>query len=347
MKKVLIGSALMTLMAAAWAQSSVTLYGRLDVSANYLGFNSTTTKPSTHLKTLSSDGSVLGFRGSEDFGGGQRAYFKLESGVQYDTGAQAGRGDQFWNRESYVGLGDANFGAIQLGSQYPTFIFASVKVDPFIRYGDASFINLLQGVRGFPVASYNNSIEYVSPTLAGLSGRALVSAGEGAVTGRSFSGMLEYASGPAYVDLIYDQMKNTAAQLGVVGAPRWSKSVAIGATYDLNFVKLHGWLQNNRVENLHNINGYMAGVSVPIGQSSIRATYTHRSALNADASLWGAGYFYFLSKRTSVYAEVGRLNNSGTAAFTMGPAYREQGAAGLPSAGQNINGVQLGVQHTF
>ncbi len=74
-----------TLSLGTSAQSTVNLYGLIEMSGNYAKFGRTATRPPSHLYTLSSDSSRLGFRGSEDLGSGLRAYFKLETGVSFDT----------------------------------------------------------------------------------------------------------------------------------------------------------------------------------------------------------------------------------------------------------------------
>ena len=125
MRQLFIAAVAAGICSGACAQSSVTVYGRIDMSANWLNFESTATKPSSTLKTLTSDASLLGFSGTEDLGGGSRAYFKLEHGVQIDTGVQSSP-TAFWNRETYVGLGSASAGSVQLGSQWgPAVVLAT------------------------------------------------------------------------------------------------------------------------------------------------------------------------------------------------------------------------------
>jgi predicted porin len=345
MKFCLTAMALAASTTGALAQSNVEIYGRLDLSANYLKYGSTPTKASTNLSTLSSDASLIGFRGREDLGDGLRAYFKLEHGLQMDTGVQTSA-TAFWNRESYVGLGHSSYGSVQLGSQWSVNISASARVDPFTRFGSGSMIYLLQGGRGFQI-SYSNAVEYLTPTVAGVSAKVLVSAGEGSVLRRSYSGSVDYAKGPIYATLTYDQVKLTATSLGLTGNPVNSPTWNLGATYDMSVVKLHGWYQGNRIDGLPKVSGYMAGISVPIGAGVVHASYTHRSASNADASLVGVGYDYNLSKRSLMYVVLASVNNSGTAAFAIGPSGAEQRAASLPAAARDAKALQIGMRHYF
>jgi predicted porin len=341
-----VAAATALLSAAVQAQSSVTLYGLIDMSVNYARFASTATRPSQHLYALSSDASRLGFRGVEDLGGGQSAYFKLETGVSLDTGTQTSA-TQYWNRETYVGLSDRGWGSLQLGSQFAPMVWNSGKVDPFGRFGLGSITGLLQGSpRGWAV-TFNNAVQYISPNLGGFVGRLMVAPGEGAATGRSLTASAEYSRGPAYVTVNYDRTGANAAAVGLTGGTVYVRTVSVGGTYNLGPVKLAGWFQSNRAARLANVDGYLVGATVPVKSGELRASYSSRDQVNADASLSALGYYHFLSKRTWLFGQVGRIDNTGTAAFGLGPARAEEAAAGLLAGGRSVDGVQLGIRHFF
>jgi predicted porin len=127
MKKSLFALAAMGAFAgAAQAQSSVTVYGILDVG--YLGSASrspavTSTVQGTGPTTVKSQNSQfgqsgqtssrLGFRGTEDLGGGTAAYFTLELGVQPQGTTWAPN-----NRQTFVGLSQKGLGQASIGTQY-------------------------------------------------------------------------------------------------------------------------------------------------------------------------------------------------------------------------------------
>src|SRR4051794_37285283 len=100
MKKSLLALAVLGAFAGvASAQSSVTLYGTVDVNGRYVKNDN-----SSKRLSLSTDGinsSQLGFRGIEDLGGGLKAGFLLLSGVNADAGSANGK---FWNRRATVSL---------------------------------------------------------------------------------------------------------------------------------------------------------------------------------------------------------------------------------------------------
>lgn len=175
----------------------------------------------------------------------------------------------------------------------------------------------------------------------------MISPSEGAATGRSYTASAEYAKGPFYGTVNYDQIGTTAASVGLTGGTVTARTFSAGGTYNFGVVKLAGWYQTNRVANLPNVNGYMAGATVPVGTSEIRGSYSHRSQTGADASQTALGYYYFLSKRTWLFSQVGRTKNSGTAAFGLGPARVEEAASGLLTGGRTVTGIQLGIRHFF
>jgi len=149
-----VAVALATLsVGAAFAQSSVTIYGNLDVAvdnvhkgrgdvsrsplfsalaAGSAAFNSGFVAPSTTTRLTSSISSVnaLGFKGVEDIGGGYKGNFVLEGQFQVDTGAQSGQDGRMWGRQAYVGL-TTPYGEVRLGRQYApmfySFAYATVE----------------------------------------------------------------------------------------------------------------------------------------------------------------------------------------------------------------------------
>ncbi|KWI54705.1 porin [Burkholderia pseudomultivorans] len=120
MKMAILGVVTLGVLAnVAHAQSSVTLYGIIDEGIN---FNS---NASGHrLYNLSSgimQGSRLGFRGSEDLGGGLKAVFVIENGFDVN-GGKLGQGGLMFGRQAYVGLSGVKFGSITLGRQYDSVV---------------------------------------------------------------------------------------------------------------------------------------------------------------------------------------------------------------------------------
>ena len=110
----LIAAGLALTAGAAVAQSSVTLYGLVDVSLDNVhkesGRNIFGTTTGANRQTLTrvspsiSAQSMIGFKGTEDIGGGYKGSFVLEGQFSADTGAQNGQDSRMWGRQAYVGL---------------------------------------------------------------------------------------------------------------------------------------------------------------------------------------------------------------------------------------------------
>ncbi len=128
MKKRLIALAALALVSGmAAAQSSVTVYGNVDI-----GVLTQNHAPAGGSSTIIASGgispSIWGFRGSEDLGDGLKANFNLEGHFSADTGASIG--SAIFRRQSNVGLSSANFGTVTLGNQYSPAILAFAATDP-------------------------------------------------------------------------------------------------------------------------------------------------------------------------------------------------------------------------
>lgn len=128
---------------AASAQSSLTIYGNLDVAYTNVnkkqGDVSGTVLPAASFAAKStvsgitssvSSVNALGFRGTEDLGGGYKGNFVLEGQMQLDTGAQSGQDGRMWGRQAFLGL-TTPYGEVRLGRQYaPMFYtFAGTTVE--------------------------------------------------------------------------------------------------------------------------------------------------------------------------------------------------------------------------
>ncbi|CAN5515572.1 porin [soil metagenome] len=127
MNKQLIALAALALVSGmANAQSSVTIYGNVDI-----GVLTQNHVPASGSSTTVANGgispSIWGFRGSEDLGNGLKATFNLEGHFYADTGASDPR---LFRRQSNVGLSSATLGTLTLGNQYSPAILAFAATDP-------------------------------------------------------------------------------------------------------------------------------------------------------------------------------------------------------------------------
>lgn len=349
MKKALIALAVLGLTGgAAVAQSSVTLFGVVDVAARYTKGNG------NNVKLLSNDGSSssrLGVRGVEDLGGGLKAGFWLESGLAADTGiaGDTGRG-AFWNRRTSISLmGD--FGEVRLGRGKTS---NRLVIDDFDVYsttglGDVTRVLSTLGLGtaiGTGVDTNNRSdnlVQYFLPgNLSGFYGSVDVAAGEGVDGKKMYGGRLGYKIDAFNVAGGYQStdVRGSKYKLG-----------SVGASYDFGVAKLSALLVEAKFNNLKQDN-ITVGVTVPVTESSfLTAQYTSASTNGAadslpstagDAKFYTLGYQYNLSKRTALYTTAAIIDNSGAARFTL-PGV----AATNPNSGGRVGSVDVGVKHSF
>src|SRR6516225_1919915 len=232
MKKSLLALAVLTAISgAASAQSSVTLYGKVDLGLVY-------DAGGAHGKSLRvssgvTGGSRIGFKGVEDLGGGLKAAFQLETGYCADSAAGAPNfctgSNQFMGRQAHGDLTGA-FGAISAGRQYSIGFNNLSTIDPF-GTGYAGQINNIVDPSGIRL---NNSVTYATPNMSGFVGSAEIAFGE--QTGnweanRETGAGLTYASGPAYVGFSFYDVSNSTGN----GAAK--KNYTFGGTYDFGVAK--------------------------------------------------------------------------------------------------------------
>jgi len=334
--------ALVSLFAAgaASAQSSVTMFGVVDVNARYVK------NGDLKVKQLGTDGlnsSRLGFRGVEDLGDGLKASFWLEAALNPDDGTVNSSG-KFWHRRSTVSLEGA-FGEVRLGRDYtPTYTGIS-DFDAFGDNGVGKFSNLQSKLGGTVNTNSraDNEISYFLPkNLGGAYGQLTVAAGEGTVGGKYVGGRIGYAAGPLNVSGSYGTTEANAAEDKY-------KVGSLGVSYDLGVVKLLGSLTQlkflDRKESLA-----LLGVSAPLGSGLLRASFGRadlksgtaatQTADADDATLIAIGYVHNLSKRTALYTTASRINNKGGQKFAVAtpPAI---------AGGQKSSGFEAGLRHSF
>lgn len=330
----LAAAALLALAAPAMAQSSVTIFGVIDLAARSVDNGAS-------QKQLAKDGmnsSRLGFRGVEDLGGGLKANFWIEGALDADNGNATG---QTWQRRSTIGL-QGGFGEVRFGRQKNPTGLNWEQLDPFGDTGMGSSSRLQQSTGLIPAGGAyqsfsrsSNSISYDTPTGAGFFGAALVAAGEGALGNKYVGGRVGYRAGPLFAVVAYGQTEVTSA----IDA----EMINFGATYDFKVVKLFGMYSTTEVGAAEQKN-YLLGISAPLGPVTMRASYNKMdgegSISNRSAKHATVGGDYALSRRTAVYANYSKISNSGPAAFTVAT-----GSALVPGTGST--GYEVGLRHSF
>ena len=343
MKKSLLALAVLGAFAGvASAQSSVTLFGTLDLNGRYVKNDGSNARYS-----LSQDGinsSQLGFKGSEDLGGGLKAGFVLIAGVNADTGST---NSQFFNRSAYGQL-MGGFGEVRLGRDYTPTFWNNTIFDAFGTNGLGGSNNVKQSFAPDYVRA-NNAISYFLPGgIGGVYGQVMVAAGEGAAPGRYTGGRVGFAAGPFDIAGAYSEERIAAGTY---------KTANIGGAYDFGVVKLMGYWNQEKILSAKD-NVYSVTAVVPMGQGEIHAGYNYGKLTNTGVSnkvdQIALGYVYNLSKRTALYTNVSRLSNGSMSASSLGSVGISTvgvggsgSATAAPTFGGKSQGAEFGLRHFF
>jgi predicted porin len=373
MKKSLIALAVMAAAGAASAQSSVTLFGIVDATVQSIRGDGNGRVTRLHHSGYNS--SRLGFRGTEDLGGGMSASFWLEAGMDNSSGVgqatnennqvigafNAGTGANAavrsgtqgltFNRRSTVSLA-GGWGELRLGRDYAPHFWNWTIFDPFGTNGVGAATNLIagaaQGTTGFggiPTGvRASNAIGYFLPAnLGGFYGQAQYAFGENASNagateddGTHVGLRLGFGSGPFNIALGWGRTEYSTGDYRV-----WN----LGGQWDFGMAKLLAQYSRDEIDNALNPRqrSFLLGVLVPVGAGEVRASYIDTRTTNAggaDGRQLALGYVHNLSKRTALYATVARLQNRGGGTlFHVGRP--------VTTAGGDATGFDLGVRHSF
>jgi predicted porin len=354
--------------AQAQAQSSVTIYGLLDTAVERVTNVDAAGSSRVRMTDLSGGQapSRLGFRGTEALGGGLNAIFTLEQGIAPDSG-NLNQGGRAFGRQAFVGITGA-WGSLTVGRQYTMLggSFADADIIGPANFGLGSLDPYL------PNARHDNSIVYrgtFSGFTAGASyslGRDASAAGgpgatncagesatdKSACKARSF--LLRYDAANWGVGAAYDSYHGgtgAAAAFGPTSSSLDDTRINIGAYAKFGPLKVGGGVMRRDNE----------GVTVPTATTNPKSTisylgvaytvtpafvldgefarYDLKNSANDTNMLIVRGTYSF-SKRTAVYALVGRVNNKGTAA-------RSISSGNTVGAGMSQTGLMTGIRHTF
>jgi predicted porin len=355
MKKSLLALAVLGSFAGAVsAQTNVTIYGVVDAAVTYKNDGN----PAGNTVKLSSgqqSGSRLGFKGSEDLGGGLSAIFTLENGFNVDDGtlAQSDDKQRLFGRQAWVGLA-GNFGAVKLGRQETSLFLALNAIDPFRTNlaGNAQKVFAYGQYAADPLFRTDNTVSYSTPNIAGFSATASYGFGEKTdkKTDRTVGLGAQYANGPLNVQFAY-QDSNINSLVGALadangldlGTARTDvKAAFIGATYDFGIAKAHLGYADNKLEvgaeEVKN-NNWLVGVSAPVGAAgTVLASYVRNDFKdfdNAKSDQYAIGYTHALSKRTNLYTSYSYMKNDSDVALN---AF---------AAGESVRLFNVGVRHSF
>ncbi|MBB1633970.1 porin [Cupriavidus sp. UME77] len=347
----------------ASAQSTVTLYGVVDTGIEYVNNVGAAKDSVARVNTLTGTvPSRWGIRGTEDLGGGLKSLFVLESGFAPDSGT-SNQGARLFGRQALVGL-SGPWGQVALGRQYTMLFWATLDPDilgPNV-YGSGSLDSYLPNARADNAVSYKGTFGGFTVGATYSFGRDTVNAGpspagtncagENAADSkqcREWSALLQYDNKWWGVAAAYDSLRGGPGAFG-------------------------GLTKSNLTDDRLSLNGYVLLSKTKMGLGVIRrdndGSPTPRSDLwyaglayditpaftlagqvyylkyhNSDnkAMLYALRGTYAFSKRTSVYATAGFIDNGGQLALSVSGAQ----TGSNPKPGGNQLGTMIGIKHTF
>ncbi len=326
---------------AAFAQSNVTIYGRMDLGAAYRSGNSGGVNGIDDKYEIASgvgSGSRIGFKGVEDLGNGLKAVFQSEFGIGIDQTA-AGTTNATWtNRNSYVGLA-GGFGTVVAGRLDGVRYGVFNTYDPFAGGTIGNFTQMT-----LQVDRADNAIAYISPNFSGFGLVLAYStntagpepvANNGAAQLHTIMGT--YDNGPISARLDYEEVVTG------LGSKTWVATAA--GSYDFGVVKVSALLDQikNKDAGLKE-QAWLIGAKAPVGKFTLKAAVggvKDKENDNNDSIKWALGVDYSLSKRTYVYANYGQIKNDDAAVRQLNWAANSQGA------GYGTYGIDFGIAHTF
>ena len=367
-RKTALMAALLATAAGAQAQSSVTLYGRVDAGVEYMsgaptgaGPNSPATGSASRFRAESGDWgtSLWGLKGTEDLGGGYAAVFHLEGA--FNTMNGQGSSDGLFDRYATVGIASSQFGTLLLGRE----LFISNGVWDFDPFGQSNWSSASL-VRGRNWLHSSNNISYQSPTIDGFDafGQYALSNstswnGNGTTPQGRWAGLqLTYTSPLFQVRGIYDEIRN--AQNGQLTDPfTASREYTAAVNVFLGKFKIQGAYQAIRTSGgdatagvapttLDHEWGGVTWQATPAA-SLIAAVYHVNANKGAgNATIYTIGGTYNLSKRTLLDMQIATVQNSKTANFGLNANNAgDTVSSDNPIVGHSQSGVYAGIQHLF
>ncbi len=321
MKRSLLIAALSTVAAgSALAQSSVTVYGRLNetVERQKVGDETNT--------VLNDNASRLGFKGTEDLGGGLKANFLIEHRFNADTGTTNGA---FWSGDSWVGL-SSNLGDLRLGRMISGAYFATADYVSYHNHDTGTSADALYSL-GFQNWVTNNKISYTTPSLAGATVELQYSLRESTTSGNNST------------DLAFNYgIGNLAVGAGFTKLGE-NKQFAVRGQYAIGDFTIGGYVQRTAFKDTY-VDGGKATIVRLAAMYALGASEFHANVglagkidgvADTDAKQFTLGYNYNLSKRTKAYTYYTKVDNKAASAYQSG------------TAGADFSSLALGVRHNF
>lgn len=367
-RRLLVLAGLMASTGLASAQSSVQVFGIIDAGILTQTNTGTSKKGNTRLETSGLRQSVWGFKGTEDLGGGLKAFFNLESHFDTDNGHIHGTGDAdqtgtiLFRRQANVGL-SGDWGTVILGRQYGPALLAHIGTEP--RAFKEQFSNLyawaynqLDAFAGSGAAGstndvgifMSNAVQYRN-TFGPVTLGVLYAFGEQSKKfshGNTFAIGATY-NGPVTVSGSYQVMKDKVTGEDIIKQYGLGGAVPFGDfTFKVNYMRGENQAPNG--DDTSKVNGISGGVDWKWSpsNSATLAYYDNKDEKHHSNHTKNiiVSNDLFLSKRTTLYTQVAFVDASDGATGVAG-LKTSVVADGSFKPGAKTTFLNVGINHTF
>lgn len=317
------------------AQAATTLYGHMHLSWDR--FDADTAERSF----ISSNSTRFGIKGDEDFGGGLKGIYQIETGGIGVDEATTGLGGDL--RNSFLGFSNSSWGTIKIGRHDTPYKDLGRRLDQFNeQIGDSRAINSLAGT--FDVRA-KNMVRYESPTFGGLNVNVLQSSNNGDETTTSVQRVTSvganWTAGPLFVGAAMEEHSFTPAGAGTKDKETGTRLAAtytlgaftIGASYDM-FGDVGGVADvDNDVMGLY--------ASFKMGNNLLKAHWLQSEldcpstmvCTGTDSTLMAIGVNHNLSKTATAYINYATMDNDANIYVPLAGSYTGHGENLNPTGG--------------
>lgn len=276
-----------------------------------------------------------------------------------------------FNKRSFVGV-SGNFGSISLGRDYTPLYWVSVATDPLKleMFGNTQEALLLSGTGSDRYGRASNAVFYVSPKLGGFQTRVMYSLGS---ESGGYSGVASPTTAPPKDANHFSSVSFSYAMAGWVisgaaqqlklplvtgsgnsavftGATATRRDLIIGTKYNFGDYSLGaGYLSVKQPTSTADGSDIWLGGTAALGTGTVlvevqRLRQNTATMAEKRATVFSLSYVHPLSKRTSLYASFGELNNNSIGAFALAS---NDGTIAAGAAGAKVKGLATGIRHRF
>jgi predicted porin len=326
-------------VAMAQTANPVTLYGRV-----YLTLEQVEVKDGgiSSRSRIEDQSSLLGVRGTEDLGGGLKAFFQLETAFKPDSAPGT-----FANRNSGIGL-QGGWGSVLIGRWDMPFKLATIAIDPYGDLTNSGITGVLSDLGNFDRRA-GNVFQYWTPNWGGFAARLAVTTNEGKndATGaspRDWGASVTYTRGPLYVFGAYEKHDDQVGS--TVTANAEEKAWALGGRFDIGPLRVGAQYQQIEKNGRSDTDNLMANLIYTMGKNQLIYQFMRSeggavSGSDPECDSHSLGWQYNFTRRTFFIASYVRVENDNGAICSFG--------ANKPTVagGQDPRSLWAGLRHVF